>query len=170
MKTRDLTLSAILLGIGTALHFIAPGFFLGVTPDFIICFMFLAMIINPDFKKSLVIGLAAGMLAALTSKFPGGQIPNIIDKLMTALVVHGMIELIFKNEITTFRMAIIQILGTFVSGTVFLSSVTLLAGFDPNSIPAVMATVVATAAVGNLMLGMVVYKAFTLAQRSLQYN
>lgn len=170
MKTKDLTLSAILLGIGTALHFIVPGIFLGVTPDFIVCFMFLAIIINPDFKKSIVIGLAAGMLAAITSKFPGGQIPNIIDKLVTAISVHGMTEILFKKDINSIKMAIIQVVGTFISGTVFLTSATLIAGFDPNAILPAMASVVATAAIGNIILGSIVFKSFTVAQRSLQYN
>lgn len=170
MKARDLTLSAILLAVGTALHFVAPGIFLGVTPDFIIAFMFIALSINPDFRKSIVIGLAAGLLAAMTTKFPGGQIPNIIDKLLTAILVYGIINLGFKKDVTILGMGIIQTVGTFISGTIFLTSCTIIAGFDPNSIIPVLASVVTAAAVGNVILGVIVYKAYGLATRNFQYN
>ena len=122
-----------------------------------------------DFKKSIVVGLAAGFLSAMVSTLPGGQIPNVIDKLFTAIIIYGVINILNK-EINTIKMVAIQIIGTFISGTIFLTSASLVAGFDPNAIIPAMMTVVATAAIGNVMIGIVVYKAFVVAQRSLQYN
>ena len=91
MKTKTLVSLAMLLGIGTALHFIIPGFFLGMKPDMMLLMMFLAIVLFPEKKNVLVVALGCGLLSALTTGFPVGQIPNIIDKLVTAFIFYFLI-------------------------------------------------------------------------------
>ena len=81
MKTKDLALAAILLAIGLVLHSLVPPIFGGVKPDFLLATMVIAILSQPRLRNTLIIGAAAGLLAALTTGFPGGQIPNIIDKM-----------------------------------------------------------------------------------------
>lgn len=84
MKTKTLVSLSLLIGIGAALHFIVPGFFLGMKPDMMLLMMFLAITLFPAKKNVFIVALAAGAISAMTTTFPAGQIPNIIDKLATA--------------------------------------------------------------------------------------
>ena len=88
MKTKTLVSLSLLIGIGAALHFIIPGFFLGMKPDMMLLMMFLAITLFPAKKNVFIVALAAGAISAMTTTFPGGQIPNIIDKLATAFLFY----------------------------------------------------------------------------------
>ena len=70
-------------------------------PDMMLLMMFLAIVLFPEKKNVLVVALGCGLLSALTTGFPGGQIPNIIDKLVTAFVFYFLIislQEIFDNR------------------------------------------------------------------------
>lgn len=88
MKTKTLVSLSLLIGIGAALHFIVPGFFLGMKPDMMLLMMFLAITLFPAKKNVFIVALAAGAISAMTTTFPAGQIPNIIDKLATAFLFY----------------------------------------------------------------------------------
>ena len=94
VKTKELALTALLLAIGLLLHQITVGLVAGMKPDFVITMLFVALLLLR--KKSLVLpaGLAAGIIAALTTSMPGGQIPNIVDKIVTAIVAMLIIQLL----------------------------------------------------------------------------
>ena len=67
---KNIGISSLLLGIGAALHFIIPGFFLGMKPDMMLLMMFLAIVLFPEKKNVLVVALGCGLLSALTTTFP----------------------------------------------------------------------------------------------------
>lgn len=148
MKTKKLVLSAVLLAVGLLLHYIVPGIFMGMKPDLLLSMMFVAVIVNEDFKSALVTGLVAGFLTALTTTFPGGQIPNIIDKFITVLVVYGLNTILGNKISNIIKTCIISVLGTLVSGTIFLGSAYLIVGL-PTSFTALFLTVVLPATLLN---------------------
>ena len=89
IQTRNLTISAIFMALGLVLHLMVPGIFFGVKPDFLLSMMFISLMIVGDVKEALLIGVAGGIMSALTTGFPGGQIPNFIEKIITSLsLIH----------------------------------------------------------------------------------
>lgn len=128
MKLKNNILSTLLLAIGLIMHHITPGILGGMKFDFLLIFMFVAILINPEFKNVTLTGLLGGILSAMTTSFPGGQLPNILDKLATVLVVYLLIKLINGREENVFFLGLIGGIGTFASGMVFLSSAAILVG------------------------------------------
>lgn len=121
MKTKTITQASILLAIGTILHLI-PGFVGMVKPDFMLVCVFTIIILNKDFKMSLAVGLAGGILAGITTSAPGGFVPNIIDKIISSLFVYFSVKFFEKIKIENiFSIGSLYFLGTAVSGLVFLS-------------------------------------------------
>ncbi|CAM4061781.1 tryptophan transporter [Lederbergia lenta] len=122
MNTRTLVVLAMLMGIGTALHFIIPPVILGVTPDMMLSMMFLGIVLFPEKKNVLLLGIVTGLLTALTTGFPMGQIPNIIDKPITAFVFFGLYVLVVKRLPGIAGITILSAICTIVSGILFLGS------------------------------------------------
>lgn len=122
MKTKTLVSLSLLIGIGAALHFIVPGFFLGMKPDMMLLMMFLAIVLFPEKKNVFIVALAAGAISAMTTTFPGGQIPNIIDKLVTAFLFYLLFIGFKKFSTSVISVSILTALGTIISGAVFLGS------------------------------------------------
>ena len=121
MKTKDLVLASLLLALGLALHSATPAILGGVKPDFLLATLFIAILSQPRLANTAVIALAAGLLAAMTTGFPGGQIPNILDKLVTAAFVLGVVTLL-KDRLNVLSVAVLGFAATFVSGFVFRES------------------------------------------------
>lgn len=119
MRTKDLMTSAILLTVGLILHLVIPPIFLGVKPDFLLAMMFFAIMIVRDIKTSLVIGIVAGLLSAATTGFPGGQIPNFVEKVIVSIAVYQMCRMM-DFELSLFKVIMINIIGTLLSGGLFL--------------------------------------------------
>lgn len=168
MNTRKLTLSSILLAIGFVLHYIMPGIMGAMKPDASLAMMFVAIIICNDYKSTVAIGIVSGILAAITSSFPGGQIPNIIDKFITAHVIFLLIILLKKVN-PAIKMIIISILGTLVSGTIFLTAALLIVGL-PMPFKVLFLTVVLPAVVANTVLATVVFEVVTKVTKSASFN
>lgn len=168
MNTRKLTISSLLLAIGLALHYIIPGILGSMKPDTLLSMMFIAILICDDYKSTLAIGLAAGILTAVTTTFPGGQLPNVIDKLITAHVVFLLMKLLKKVQ-PTIKMGTIAIIGTLTSGTVFLTSALLIVGL-PAPFTALFLAVVLPAVVANTVLAFIVYGVVNVTMKSTSYN
>ncbi|MFP3361766.1 tryptophan transporter, partial [Planococcus sp. SIMBA_143] len=66
------------------------GIFLGMKPDMMLTMMFLGIILFPAKKNVLLLGLLTGVISGLTTQFPGGFLPNLIDKPVTAFVFYGL--------------------------------------------------------------------------------
>lgn len=128
MNLRKNIFTALLLAMGYIMHQVVPGTIGNMKFDFMLSFLFAALLINRGLKDAALAGMLAGGITALTTTFPGGQIPNIIDKLTTALFVYLLLkalELFGHKQITT---SIAAFAGTIVSGSVFLYSAKLLVG------------------------------------------
>ena len=97
MNTQKLVVNALLLAIGAMLHQLTPALGLPMQPDFALAMLFIIMILNKDdYKTSLVAGIITGIFTSMTTKFPGGQIPNVIDKIVTMNFAYSLIILIYK--------------------------------------------------------------------------
>ncbi len=144
------------MALGLVLHLMVPGVFFGVKPDFLLSMMFISLMIVGDAKEAVLIGVAGGIMSALTTGFPGGQIPNFIEKIITSLVVFYIIKAMDKN-FTIPKIILIFALGTMVSGTLFLSIALTMTKQLNLFIPSYPAVLVAMAI--NAILGIFLYQA-----------
>ena len=165
-NTKKIVINALLLGIGAILHQITPALGIPMQPDFALAMLFIVMIINfGDYKTSLIAGIVTGIFTALTTKFPLGQVPNIIDKIVTVNLIY--ILMIFMKqfvkrgfEINNMKLSIIAIifsLGTLISGTTFLVSAQILVGL-PMNFGILFTTVVLPAVIINSIAGIFLFK------------
>ncbi|WP_297813243.1 tryptophan transporter [uncultured Finegoldia sp.] len=118
MNTKKITVSSIFLSVGLLLHYITPALFLGVKPDFLLVMLFLSILFMDNLKEALIVGVFAGFLAAFTTSFPMGQIPNIADKVISSVIVFNLYKLFGKVDV---KSNLIFAVGTLVSGMVFLA-------------------------------------------------
>lgn len=156
MNTKNLVALSLLVGIGAVLHTIIPGFFLGMKPDMMLTMMFLGIILFPDKKSVLLLGLVTGIISGLTTTFPGGLIPNIIDKAVTAFVIFGLFLTLGKFKYSLVGIGVLTVIGTIVSGIVFLGSAYYIVGL-PGSFVALFAAVVLPAAAFNTVTMIILY-------------
>lgn len=153
MRLRKLVLVAMLIAIGFIMHAISPPFFFGMRPDFSLAMLFVAILIIEDNKISIVAGIAVGIISALTTTFPMGQIPNIVDKLVTTAAVLVMVKILPKTKIPFIRTGIIGFVGTVISGTVFLGTALALAGLPAPFMALFMAVVIPAALFNTVFTG-----------------
>ena len=101
----------------------------------------------------------------MTTKFPGGQIPNMLDKLITVNFVYILIFIISKIKILknlskekeNYIIALIIFpLGTLMSGIVFLLSAQAIVGL-PAEFMTLILTIVLPATIINLIAGVFFY-------------
>ena len=156
MNTKNLVALSLLVGIGAVLHTVIPGFFLGMKPDMMLTMMFLGIILFPDKKSVLLLGLVTGIISGLTTTFPGGLIPNIIDKAVTAFVIFGLFLALGKFKYSLVGIGVLTVIGTIVSGIVFLGSAYYIVGL-PGSFVALFAAVVLPAAAFNTVTMIILY-------------
>jgi Tryptophan transporter TrpP len=157
INVRKMTTNGILLALGALLHQITPALGFPMQPDFAVMMLIIIIYINKDYKTALISSIIIGVFTALTTKFLGGQVPNIIDKLITGNVVYFLF-LMLKNKLNdNIKMIIALPLGTVVSGFIFLTSALLSVGLPGRFLELVLAIVV-PAAILNLFLGVTLYK------------
>ena len=178
-NTRKLVLNSILLGMGLLLHQITPALGLPIQPDIALTMLFTIMILNKgDYKSSLVAGIATGIFTALTTKFPAGQLPNIVDKVITVNLVYFIMAIIYNlpfikklnnKKQDNIVLTIILPLGTLISGCVFLGSAQILVGL-PGSFTSLFMVAVAPAIVINLVVGMFLFKTISISISRVSYE
>ncbi len=156
MNTKSLVTLSLLVGIGAVLHTVVPGFVFGMKPDLMLLMMFLGIFLLPDLKNALLIGTVTGIISGLTTSFPGGQIPNIIDKVLTALIIYAIYALIRKFVKPTVASLALTLIGTLMSGTIFLTSAYLLVGL-PGPFLALAAGAILPALLINTVMMAVIY-------------
>ena len=172
LNTKKMVMNALLLAIGAILHQITPALGLPMQPDFALAMLFIIMIINDnDYKTSLICAIITGVFTALTTKFPGGQLPNIIDKIVTVNVMFLVIIIINKiSHLTKLNtkleknilVLLVFPIGTLVSGTTFLLSAKFIVGW-PASFSLLFVTVVIPALVINTIGGFILYHAINVS-------
>ncbi|MDE3838130.1 tryptophan transporter [Bacillus methanolicus] len=156
MNTRSLVALSLLVGIGAVLHAVVPGFFLGMKPDMMLTMMFLGIILFPEKKNVLLLGLVTGLISGLTTTFPAGLFPNIIDKLVTSFIFYGLFLALKNFRSSIFSVAVLTAVGTIISGIVFLGSAYLIVGL-PGPFAALFGTVVLPASAVNTIVMVILY-------------
>lgn len=173
-STKVLVTSAILMALGTVLHTIIPS--VGIKPDFMLACMFVSLILTNTNKEMAVIGIVAGIITAMTTGFPAGQIPNLVDKALTTIVFGIFLRALQKRgDLKFYHYGILFFLGTMFSGSVFLT-VCLLMGrllglseviqiFQGGLIPMFVAVVFPTAC-ANVVFGTLMVKIIQLMKKT----
>lgn len=180
MNTKKMVINALLLAIGAILHQITPALGLPMQPDFALAMLFIIMIINNnDYKTSLISAIITGIFTALTTKFPGGQLPNIIDKLITVNLMYIILLTVNKtlkyininNNIKQNLLVIISFpLGTLISGTTFLISAQYIVGL-PAKFSILFVTTVIPALLINTIGGFIIYQTINISlKRIIRFN
>ncbi|GER65805.1 putative tryptophan transport protein [Weizmannia acidilactici] len=156
MKTKSLVSLALLVGIGAVLHTVIPGFVFGMKPDMMLTMMFIGIILFREKKYVLLLGAVTGIIAGLTSSFPGGFFPNMIDKLITSFAFYGLLAASGKLSKRLPILVVLTAVGTIISGTAFLGSAYFLVGL-PGSFAILFGTVVLPAAALNAVVMFILY-------------
>lgn len=157
MNTKKMAANAILIAVGAILHQLTPG--LGIQSDFSLAMLFIIIVLNKDYKTALTCGIIIGVFAALTTKTPGGQLPNILDKFITANLVYLILIPLRSKVNKLIQMAIVLPLGTLISGTAFLTLLATIVGLPGGASFGVLfvSVVVPTMAI-NTIIGLVLFK------------
>lgn len=149
-------LTALLMAVGFILRQLIPGFIGGMKGDIMLSVIFVSLLINREFKNALLTGLLGGLITAMTTTFPGGQLPNIIDKLITCMVVYYMIKALGRFEGNPVATGAIAFVGTVISGSIFLASARMISGL-PAPFATLFSVVVLPTALVNIFMTLVVY-------------
>ena len=155
--TKQLVTNSLLLAVGFLLHYVTPAIGLPMQIDFSLITLILVINLNKNsFSTCIAGGIATGIFSGLTTKFPMGLIPNIIDKITTAIAVYLLVKLLDKTALHSKVKAVItNAVGTVISGTVFLVSALLLTGL-PAPFSLLFVTVVIPATIVNTIAGFLV--------------
>ena len=156
-NTKQLVTNSLLLAVGFLLHYVTPAIGLPMQIDFSLITLILIINLNRNsFSTCLASGVATGIFSGITTKFPLGFIPNIIDKITTAIFVYLLLKLLDKTALNSkIKAIVVNAVGTLVSGIVFLVSALLLTGL-PAPFFVLFVTVVLPAIVVNTIVGFIV--------------
>ena len=156
-NTKQLVTNALLLAVGFLLHYMTPAIGLPMQIDFSLITLILVINLSKNhFSTCIASGIVTGIFSGLTSKFPLGFVPNLIDKIVTTVFIYLLIKLLDKTALSSKIKAIaVNAVGTLVSGIVFLVSALLLTGL-PAPFGLLFATVVLPAIVVNTVVGFLV--------------
>jgi hypothetical protein len=151
MNTKNLVVLSLLAGIGVVLHTVMPAF-LTIKPDMMLAMMFLGIILIPEIKSVMLLAIVTGVLSALTTGFPGGQIPNIIDKPVTALVFFSLFLALKKYRTSIIGVGVLTAVGTIVSGSVFLTAAYFIVGLPSSFVALFVAGVIPAVALNTVIM------------------
>lgn len=169
MDLKKFVLNSFLLAIGVLLHQITPPLFLGMKPDFSLIMLFIIILINKDFKQCLAAGLVAGIFTALTTGFPGGQVANVADKLITTIFIFLAVRIFSKYMKKQILVILLLAIGTLISGTVFLSTAAFIAGL-PGNFHELFAFIVLPASLINTIVGIVLYNVINISMERINFT
>jgi ABC-type multidrug transport system fused ATPase/permease subunit len=164
INLKRIIINSLFLGIGAVLHQIAPPILLGMKPDFSLVMLFIIMILNDEYKTCLCAGIVAGLIAAATTTFPGGQLANVVDKFITTNIIFLLLmplRNILNNQV---KIILISAFGTVVSGSVFLLTALLTVGL-PASFNILFVSVVIPATLINTVAAFALFYVLNLAIR-----
>ncbi len=157
MDLRKNLVTALLLAIGFILRNFIPIGIGSMKGDIMLSITFVCILLNPTVKNTILTGLLAGIITAMTTAFPGGQVANLVDKFLTAFLILGMIKIFGKYSNRVPVLGIIGFTGTLFSGSVFLLTALSLVGL-PVGFDILLATVVLPTAVINTPITVLLYK------------
>ena len=156
-NTKQLVTNSLLLAVGFLLHYVTPAIGLPMQIDFSLITLVLIINLNKSsFSTCLASGVATGIFSGITTKFPLGFIPNIIDKISTTIAVYFLVKLLDKTALhSKIKTIVVNAVGTLISGVVFLVSALLITGL-PAPFGVLFVTVVIPAIVVNTVIGFIV--------------
>ena len=156
-NTKQLVTNSLLLAVGFLLHYVTPAIGLPMQIDFSLITLVLVINLNKNkFGTCVASGVATGIFSGLTTKFPFGLVPNILDKIVTAIAVYLLLKLLDKTALhNKIKAVITNAVGTLVSGVVFLVSALLLTGL-PAPFSLLFTTVVIPATIVNTIAGFII--------------
>jgi len=157
MNTRILVILSLLVGIGAVLHAVVPPILFGVKPDMLLSMMFLGILLFPKAKYVLILALATGMISALTTAAPGGQIANLIDKPITAFLFFALFLLLKDKVAIKISAPVLAAVGTMISGSIFLSVALFIVDLMEGGFLALFAGVVLPATILNTVIMIIIY-------------
>ena len=157
MNTRILVILSLLVGMGAVLHTVVPPMLFGVKPDMLLSMMFLGILLFPKMKYVLILSIATGIISALTTSPPGGQIANIIDKPITAMLFLAMFLLVKDRVSTNLSAPVLTAVGTMISGSIFLAVALFIVGLMEGGFLALFVGIVLPATVVNTIIMIVTY-------------
>ena len=154
--TKQLVINSLLLAVGFILHYVTPAIG-SMQIDFSLITLVLIINLNrSSFSTCIAGGIATGIFAGLTTKFPLGFIPNILDKIVTTIFVYLLLKLLDKTALhSKIKTIVVNAVGTLVSGVVFLASALLLTGL-PAPFSVLFTTVVVPAIAANTVIGFII--------------
>ena len=156
-NTKQLVTNSLLLAVGFLLHYVTPAIGLPMQVDFSLITLILVINLNKNsFSTCMAAGIATGIFSGMTTKFPLGFVPNLIDKIVTTVVAYLLIKLLDKTTLSSkIKAIVVNSVGTLVSGVVFLSSALLLTGL-PAPFFVLFTTVVIPAIIINTVIGFLI--------------
>jgi hypothetical protein len=163
MKSKDIAITGVLLAIGAILRYFLAMLHTPLTPNMIIAFYCLAIIlIQPKVHEALGIGIVSGILSMLisSSMFPPA---NLVSEPVGALVCFGLYALLkdrvkLAQTVTTF-LATLASGFTFAVIAIFAIGATILAKYNGNiwAFVAVFVPIVVITAVFNAVIVQILY-------------
>lgn len=158
MNIRVLIILSLFVGIGAVLHAVAPPILFGMRPDMLLSMMFLGIMIFPKLKYVILLSIVTGVVSALTTTFPGGQIANMVDKPISALLFLGLFLLVKNLVNTNISAPVLAAIGTIISGSIFLGTGLFILGADVGvGFVGLFLTVVLPATAVNTIVMIVIY-------------
>lgn len=157
MKNKNLVLSALLLTIGLVLHTLVPGIFGLMKPDFLVAFFFMALFLLDSLQEAITVSVACAILASMTTSMPGGEVANIVDKLVCGPIVFILGQRV-KQMSPLLQSLTLGTLGTLLSGSIFLITLSFLGLLPMDFIQMILVIVVPTA-IANTFLFFILLKA-----------
>ncbi len=162
MNLKRTIINSLLIAVGFILHQITPPLLLGMKPDFSLSMLFIIILLNEDYKTAITTGMVCGILAAVSTGFPGGQIPNIIDKFITANCIYFLMKVISNKFGNQIKIIILTIIGTLISGFAFLGSASILVGL-PGSFLGLYVGIVLPATLINAFTASIIFNAIKVS-------
>ncbi|AKN30922.1 tryptophan transporter [Clostridium carboxidivorans P7] len=162
MKLKKIIINSLFLAIGTVIAQVIPPVFFGMKPGTGLVMLFIIILLNDDYKTCITAGIVLGILSAGTTTFPGGQLPNFIDKIITTNILFILLKPLrnrLNSQVTTI---LTSALGTAISGTTFLFLVLITVGL-PTKLNLLLFTVVLPACIINTVLTSILYNAINAA-------
>ncbi|KXH79292.1 tryptophan transporter [Sporosarcina sp. HYO08] len=156
MNTKNLVLMALLVAVGAALYLVIPGYGNGMKPDFMLTMMFIGIFLFPDRRSVFLLGVTTGVISGIFSSFPGGFLPNVIDKFITAFVIYAAFVTLKNISKHLIGATVLAGLGTILSGTIFLSIAIFVLGVNLPFF-ALFLTVVLPAVAMNCIAFVIIY-------------
>src|SRR5699024_9593305 len=125
--------------------------------DMLLSMMFLVILFVPQMKYVIILSITTGIVSALTTGVTGGQIANIIDKPITALLFLVLFLLMRSKVHENMIAPLLTGIGTMISGAVFLSVALYIIGLMEGGFITLFVGIVLPATAVNTLVMIIVY-------------